>query len=487
MPNFYWTIFSFFIYLSMIIGIGIYANRYSSKGIAEYFVGGRKLNRFVVALSAVVSGRSAWLLIGMTGMAYSQGASAVWAVVGYILVELILFLGYAKRLRSFANHHDTITLPDFFASRFGDARHTLRITVVVIIFVFMAAYVSAQFVAGGKAFATSFDISSSTGLILTAAIVLSYTMVGGFLAVSLTDMVQAILMLLALVILPIVIVNDLGGWSETVNALYLQDALLVDPFSITAGAAIGLLAIGLGSPGNPHIITRYLSIEHPSQLNTAAWVGTLWNILMASEAIMIGLVGRVWAPEISQLPDADTENLYTALASSYLHPAIYGLVLAAIFAAIMSTADSQLLVGASAIVRDLYEKIWKEGSRVEQSKLVKLSRVVVAVLVMLAVALAFVAEDLVFWLVLFAWAGLGAVLGPTTILALYWKGTTRIGVIVGMITATLTTIIWYLIPSLKAITYELIPGFLVGLIVTWMVSLATKMPDNAEEMMHQMK
>jgi Na+/proline symporter len=153
----------------------------------------------------------------------------------------------------------------------------------------------------------------------------------------------------------------------------------------------------------------------------------------------------------------------------------------------MSTADSQLLVGASAIVRDLYEKIWKEGSRVEQSKLVKLSRVVVAVLVMLAVALAFVAEDLVFWLVLFAWAGLGAALGPTTILALYWKGTTRIGVIVGMITATLTTIIWYLIPSLKAITYELIPGFLVGLIVTWMVSLATKMPDNAEEMMHQMK
>lgn len=459
------------------VGIGLYASRFSSKGIAEYFVGGRSLNRYVVALSAVVSGRSAWLLIGMTGMAYSQGASAVWAVLGYIVVEFILFMSYAKRLRRFAQVHDVITLPDFFAERFEDTNHRLRLVVVGIIFLFMAGYVSAQFVAGGKTFASAFGMSSTNGLLLTALIVLSYTMVGGFLAVSLTDLVQAVLMLLALVILPFVVMHELGGWSEVAQQLSLQDAALIDPFSIAMGAGIGLLAIGLGSPGNPHIVARYLSIAKASQLSTAAWVGTLWNILMAGGALMIGLVGRVWMPELSQLPAGDTENLYPTMAEHFLHPAVYGLVLAAIFAAIMSTADSQLLVGASAIVRDVYEKVWKRDQVISQKKLVKLSRLVVTALVAMSILLALVAEQLVFWLVLFAWAGLGAALGPTSILALYWKGCTRLGVMWGMISGALTTIVWYLIPVLKSSMYELVPGFAVGLVVTWVVSLMTAEGD----------
>lgn len=482
-----WSVAAFAAYLLMIIGIGVFASRFSSKGISEYFVAGRKLNRFVVALSAVVSGRSAWLLIGMTGMAYSRGASAVWAVVGYIVVEVFLFLYYARRLRRFAERFDTITIPDFFASRFRDESGSLRLVLVGIILVFMAGYVSSQFVAGGKTFASSFNISPGAGVLITAGIVLAYTIIGGFLAVSLTDMVQAFFMILALVILPIIVIYDAGGWAQIVSRLALVDAALVDPFAIAAGAGIGLLAIGLGSPGNPHIVSRYLSIEHPSQLKTACVVGTVWNVLMAWGALFIGLAGRAIIPDAAMLPAGDTENLFPMLASQYLHPVLFGVVVAAIFAAIMSSADSQLLVGASSVVRDFYEKVLKKGEAVPQRQLVLMSRIVVGVLVAMAVIIGFLAEQLVFWLVLFAWAGLGASLGPTSILALFWKRTTKAGVMAGLITGTVVTIVWFFVPALKGMMYELVPGFIAGGLATIIVSLMTSPPENTAEMMDLMR
>src|SRR6056297_1094778 len=185
-----YAVAAFILYLCLLIGIGLYASRFSSKGISEFFIGGRKINRFVMALSAVVSGRSAWLLLGVTGMAYARGPSAIWAVAGYIIVELFLFLYYARRLRNFTEARDCITVPDFFVERFGDKTGLLRITMVFIFMIFMVGYVSSQFVAGGKAFASGFGMDVSTGLILTAVIVLLYTTLGGFLAVSLTDMIQ---------------------------------------------------------------------------------------------------------------------------------------------------------------------------------------------------------------------------------------------------------------------------------------------------------
>ncbi len=188
-----YAVAAFIGYLLLLIGIGAYSTRFSSKGISEYFIGGRKMNRFVVALSAVVSGRSAWLLLGVTGMAYAQGPSAVWAVAGYIVVELFLFLYYARRLRNFTEKRDCITIPDFFAERFGDHDGKLRITIVTIFLIFMIGYIAAQFVAGGKAFASGFGLEMNTGILITALIVVAYTIVGGFLAVSLTDMFQAIL------------------------------------------------------------------------------------------------------------------------------------------------------------------------------------------------------------------------------------------------------------------------------------------------------
>lgn len=473
-------------YLALIIGIGIYASRFSSQGISEYFIGGRKMNRFVVALSAVVSGRSAWLLLGVTGMAYAQGPSAIWAAVGYIVVELFLFLYYARRLRNFTEKHDCITIPDFFAARFGDQNGLLRVTLVVIFLLFMIGYIAAQFVAGGKAFASGFGIEMGAGILLTAAIVLVYTIVGGFLAVSLSDMIQAFFMIFALVLLPVFAVIDFGGLSAVLQQLNAQDAMLVDPFAISVGAAIGFLGIGLGSPGNPHILARYMSIDDSKQLKTAAVVGTVWNVIMAWGAVFIGLAGRAIFPDVSTLPAGDTENLFPFLAQQFLHPALFGVVLASIFAAIMSTADSQLLVAASSVVRDVYEKILKKGAEVPQKKLVFLSRAVVLLIVVFALVFGFLAEELVFWLVLFAWAGLGASIGPTSILALYWKRTTRQGIFAGLFSGTFVTIAWYYTPGLSGVMYELIPGFFASLLATWLVSLFTAPPVHADQSMKDM-
>jgi sodium/proline symporter len=481
-----YTTAAFIGYLLLIVGVGIYSSRFSSQGISEFFIGGRKMNRIVVALSAVVSGRSAWLLLGVTGMAYSRGPSAIWAVAGYIIVELFLFLYYAKRLRNFSEKRDCITIPDFFSERFSDKDGILRTLLVTIFLIFMIGYVSAQFVAGGKAFASGFGLEMNTGIIITAAIVLLYTVVGGFLAVSLTDMFQAAFMLIALVVLPVIAVINIGGLSALIEQLTLLDAAYIDPFAVTAGVAIGFLGIGLGSPGNPHILARYMSIDDSKQLRVAAVVGTVWNVLMAWGAVFIGLAGRVYFPDVAILPDSDTENLFPMLAQLQLHPALFGIVLASIFAAIMSTADSQLLVAASSVVRDIYEKQIKKGEKVPQKKLVLYSRIVVVGLVLIALLFGFIATDLVFWLVLFAWAGLGASLGPTSILALYWKGTTRAGVIAGLITGTLVTIVWYYIPLLKNSLYELIPGFAAAILMTWLVSLFTKPAPDARKAFEDM-
>lgn len=473
-------------YFAVVVAIGIYASRFSSAGIGEFFVGGRRMNRFVVALSAVVSGRSAWLLLGVTGLAYSRGASAVWAVVGYIVAELLLFLFYARRLRRFSEAHDCITLPDFFAARFGDSG-LLRLLLVAIILIFMVSHVAAQFVAGGKAFGAGLGLTPITGILLTAGIVLLYTVLGGFLAVSLTDTIQAIFMVVALVLLPVVAITNRGGLAAVLAELATLDPTLVDPLAISAGALLGFLGIGLGSPGNPHILVRYMSIADPDQLRVTAVVGTVWNVVMAWGALFIGLAGRVYFPLRESLPAGDTENLYPVLAEQHLHPVVLGLVIASIFAAIMSTADSQLLVAASAVVRDVYEKVLRRGRELRPERLVLYSRLVVVVLVLVAVGLGLLARDLVFWLVLFAWAGLGAALGPTSILALYWRRVTLPGIAAGLVTGTLTTIVWESTEVLSRSLYELIPAFFLALAVTLVVSLLTRPPEGVDEMFRNME
>lgn len=482
-----YAVAAFLGYLALLLGIGIFSSRFSSAGISEFFVGGRRMNRFVVALSAVVSGRSAWLLLGVTGMAYAMGVSAVWAVLGYTAAEFILFLTYARRLRLFSEVHDCITLPDFFAARFGDENGRLRLTLALIILIFMVVYVSSQFVGGGKAMAASFGMSHWAGVLLTALIVLGYTMLGGFLAVSLTDTIQALFMILGLVVLPFIAITHAGGWSPVMTELRAYNPAFVDPLSLGFGAWLGFVGIGLGSPGNPHILVRYMSIRDPAQLKWAAGVGTTWNVVMGAGAVLVGMAGRIYFPEVDQLLAGDTENLYPMLAQSHLHPVLFGTVVASIFAAIMSTADSQLLVAASALVRDVYEKVLFRGVEVPKKRLVLLSRIVVALLVVAALVLGWLAQSLVFWLVLFAWAGLGAALGPTSILALYWRGLTREGVFAGLVTGTVVTFVWNLTPALNAFLYELIPAFILAFLATVVVSRMTVPPTHSEALMAAMK
>ena len=475
-----WALAAFLGYLILLVGIGAWSARFSSRGIGNFFVGGRVMNRWVVALSAVVSGRSAWLLLGVTGMAWQMGASALWAVVGYTVVEFFLFLHFAPRLRRFAGDRDCVTITDFLAERFQDRNGLLRISLAVVLLVFMAAYVSAQFVGGGKAMGASFGLDPQVGILVTALIVLLYTTVGGFLAVSLTDTLQAAFMVVALMVIPVLAMLGLGGWGAVHAELTAWEPGFLDALSLGGGALFGLVAIGLGSPGNPHILVRYMSIRDASDLRFAAWTGTAANVIMGAGAVMIGLVGRAWVPELEMLPGQDTENLYPFLAQEILPPVFFGMVVASIFAAIMSTADSQLLVGASALVRDIYEKVLRKGEEIPDRLLVVLSRVVVVVMVMGAVALGWAAEDLVFWLVLFAWAGLGAALGPPMILALYWRGATRAGVLAGVATGAVTTVVWYLTPALNDLMYELIPAFFLAGAVTVVVSRFTTPPSQVE-------
>jgi len=471
------SVVGFCIYLIALIAIGIISARSSSKGVGAYFLAGRSLNKYVVALSAVASGRSAWLLIGFVGIAYAQGIAALWAAAGYVFVECLLFFFYAPKLRKITAENDNITIPDFYVSQLGDRSGLLRTILVVVIAVFMIAYVSAQFVAGGKAFYSSFGIDQTTGVILTAAIILAYTVLGGFMAVSKTDIVQAIFMLLALVVVPIIAVVNFGGWELIAQTVVQTDSVFFDLEAVSWGVMIGYLGIGLGSPGNPHILVRYMAIKRPEDLRFAAFIGTFWNVVLALGAIFVGFAARAYFPEASLLPGGDAEQAFPHLASQLLHPLLFGFVIAAIFSAIMSSADSQLLVAASGIVRDIYQKLFIKDGDIDQQKLVIYSRVVVALLVLVALFFGFFANDLVFWLVLFAWGGLGATIGSTSLLTLFWRGTTRAGVIGGILTGGTLIFLWKLVPFFKENIwniYELVPAFIASFLVTILVSLITK-------------
>lgn len=482
-----WTVFAFLFYIVLMIVIGLYSARFSSGGIGEFFIGGRKMKSFVVALSAVVSGRSAWLVLGVTGMAYIQGLSAVWAIVGYTLVELFMFLYGAKRLRRYTERFDNVTVPDYFAARFRDSSNLLRLASGIVIVIFMVLYVAAQFDAGGKAFAASFGFSNQTGVIITASIVILYTMVGGFLAVSLTDVVQAMFMIIALLVIPFIAVLNYGGLTEVLRGAATIDALMVDPLALGIGGFIGYIGIGLGSPGNPHIIARYMSIDDPKQLRISAVIATVWNVFMGWGAVMIGVAGRVYYPQVGMLPGGDTENLYPVLAQSHVHPIIFGFVLAAIIAAIMSTADSQLLVGASSCVRDIYQKILLKGRELNQRHLVLVSRIVIIVLSVLSLGVLGIATEQVFWLVLYAWSGLGASFGPPLLLSLFWARTTKWGVFAGLVTGTVVTIVWNETAYLSDLIYELIPAFIISTLAVIIISLLTDAPAGIQAEMELMK
>lgn len=462
---------AFALYFLAILLVGVLTARRSSRSVSDFFLGGRRMGSWVVALSAVASGRSAWLVLGLSGMTYAKGVSAVWACVGYIVVELLLFIFLARRLRGFTGERGNITLPDFLESRF--ASPALRVISVIILLAFLTTYIGAQMLGGGKAFLGSLNIPQAWGVVLTAGIVFFYTIFGGFYAVSYTDVIQALFMILGLVVLPVVALVHQGGIQPVLETLRALDPRLIDPWALGVGGAIGLVGIGLGSPGNPHILVRYMSARDTDILRKSALIGTVWNVVMAWGAVLVGLVGRKMFSLASMLVNSDPENLYSALAQSYFHQFLFGLVMASVFAAIMSTVDSQLLVASSAIARDIYQRFW--GKRASERLMVWLSRGSVVLITGLALLLGYLGRNsqLVFWFVLLAWAGLGAAFGPVVILGLYWRRATAPGAIAGMLVGSATVFAWKL-SGLSGFIYELVPAFIFATLAVFAFSFLKK-------------
>ena len=461
------AMFSFTLLLPVLVGL-LALRR--TRDQADFFVGGMAMNRFVVALSAVSSGRSSWLVMGLCGMAYTMGTGAVWAVMGYVVVEMLQFVYLGRRLREAAQQYGAITLLDFLEARFpGGARHVRWVGALIMV-LFITAYVTAQLNAGGIALGGALGLSKAQALVAAAALILVYMVLGGFVAVAYNDVVRSVIMLVGLVLLPVVAVAHVGGIKALFSSLAAIAPSAMDPFSVGAGAMAGFLGIGLGSPGQPHILVRYMSIDDPEQLRMSAVVGTVWNVLLGWGALWVGLAGRVTLPQASALPQGKSEMIYLALSAQHFGPLFYGLLVGGVFAAILSTADSQLLVVASTVVRDIYEALLLRGKKVPEARKLLLSRMVVVVAGMVSVVLAYYAEDLIFWLVLFAWGGLGAAFGPAVLLSLYDRATSRAGVAAGMLVGTVVVIVWRLWLKKPTGVYELIPAFALATLAVVVVS-----------------
>ncbi len=419
---------TFALYLIGLLGVGFWASKKSSKDMDAYFLGSRELGSFVVALSAVVSGRSSWLILGVSGAAFLKGLSAVWVLPGYILAELLMFVFIAPRIRRYTERRDCITLPDYFEVRFHDKKHYLRVVAVVMILLFFTAYIGAQLTAGTKTFQAAFGLNAFDGTALITVIIAIYTVTGGFLAVSINDAIQACLMLVGLVVMPIVGIIKLGGMAALVNKLM---ATSPDYPLLAIGASVAIvkgLAIGTGSFGQPHIIARYMSIADAKQLRVSALVGTVWNVLMGWGAIWVGLVGRAMYGTVTVLPLQDKETLFIKLAADTFPPVIVGLLVSAVVAAILSTVDSQLLVAASGAARDIYNKLTEDGQRATAKELVWASRFFVLAILFAAFLVGVYAKQTqnaafkdVFSFVLQAWYGLGCAFGPIILLSLFWR------------------------------------------------------------------
>jgi solute:Na+ symporter, SSS family len=463
----------FLITLLVPVGVGL-LTLLKTRSQSDFFIGGRAMNSFVVGLSAVSSGRSSWLVLGVSGMAYMSGVGAIWAVVGYTAVEAWQFIYLGRRLRKETQRMDSITLLDYFESRFNDNTKLLRITGVIIMIIFITAYVAAQFNAGAKSLSTALNLPAVYSLALSGLLVMVYMVLGGYVAVAYNDVVRAMIMLVGLVVLPVVGIVNIGGPGTMMEMIRQINPANVDLFALGAGSIIGFIGIGLGSPGQPHMVVRYMSIKDPAGLKYSALYGTCWNIILGIGAVSIGLTGRILVPDLALLPGEDPEMIYLVLSSGYFGPVLYGLLVGGIFAAILSTADSQLLVVASTFVRDLYEKVVARKKVIGERQKLRLSRVVVILSGLFALVLAYMAEELVFWLVLFAWGGLGAAFGPALIMSLFWKGSTKEGIAAGMITGAFISIVWYLWLKEPTGIYELIPAFPGALLAIFAVSLATR-------------
>ena len=463
---------AFSIYLVAMLAIGVYAYRLVESH-PDYILGGRRLGAMVTALSAGAADMSGWLLLGLPGAVYAAGLGQIWIAVGLSLGAYLNWQFIAARLRRYTEAaRDSLTLPDYLENRFHDSSRLLRGVSAIVILFFFTVYTSAGLVSGAILFQQSFGLDYGTSLWLGTAVIVSYTFLGGFLAVCWTDTAQGVLMFFALLIVPLVAASDLGGWDHVSATVRALDPHFLDAFAgLSLPAIVSLMAWGLGYFGQPHILARFMAVRSTSEIPAARFIGMWWMILALYGAVFTGFVA---VATYADAPLSNPETAFIRLSQDLFNPWISGWLLAAILAAIMSTVSAQILVSASALTQDFYRSYLRPNSG--DKELVWLGRAGVLAIALVAVWLAYSPESTVLGLVAYAWAGFGAGFGPVVILSLTWPRMTRSGALAGMITGAVTVVLWAQDKAHLWNIYEILPGFVAAAAAIVVVSLLDKKP-----------
>lgn len=481
-------------YLIAMVILGIICAR-KTDNVGDFYLGGRKLGPFVTAMSAEASDMSGWLLMGLPGLAYACGiAEASWTAIGLAIGTYLNWLIVSKRLRKYSQVCNAITIPDFFANRFKDKSNVLTLISALIIIVFFIPYTGSGFSACGKLFESLFGADYHIAMIISAVVIIAYTTIGGFLAASITDFIQSIIMTIALVIVVIFGVYTAGGLTEIMNNSTSMDGYLslTKTFSVLkqeTGEYSGLsifstLAWGLGYFGMPHVLLRFMAINDSKKLKTSRRVATIWVVISLAVAIFIGVVGLAMTANgsIADLTQSDPETIIVVIANLLakigpLAAVVGGIIIAGILASTMSTADSQLLAASSSVSENIIRQFFK--LKVTEKTAMLIARITVIIIAIIGVIIAWDPNSSVFQIVSFAWAGFGAAFGPVVLTALFWKRTTKWGAFAGILAGGVMVFVWKFIvrPLGGALDiYELLPAFIVALAAIIIVSLIDKKP-----------
>ena len=466
------VLIGFIVYLIILLTVGILTFRFN-KTLADYVLAGRRLGVWVVTFSERASGESAWLLLGLPGVVFASGLSELWVVIGCTSGILFSWMFISRRLRIESEANYALTIPEYFENKYNDTTRTIRTFGTIIIVFFFTFYVCAQFIGAGKVLNVTFGIPEFWGMVIGALIILFYTIMGGFMAVAWTDFVQSLLMVFTLVLLPIIGLVEFGGWDKIIAHIASTKA---DHLSIMGGntgllAALSIisgLAWGFGYMGQPHLLARFMAIKEPDQLRKGTVIGISWAVLAFWGAMFIGLFGIV---VFSGTQIADPEKVMPMMATQLLPGWLAGILISGAIAAMMSTADSQLLVTTSAVAEDIYRNYI--NIKASEKKLVTVSRIITFCVGVAAFLIALQSKELVFTMVALAWSGLGAAFGPALLLSLWWRKTTREGILAGMIAGTVTVVVWHFIPQLTGLLFEMVPAFIMAFLAVWLVSLIT--------------
>jgi sodium/proline symporter len=467
-------------YLLVVLVIGWWGSR-ASGDVAGYYVAGKRLPSWVIAFSSNATGESAWLLLGLTGMGYLVGIHAFWVVLGEVLGVTLAWIFVAGPFKEYTDRFDSITVPDFLEDRFRDGARILRRLAVLIIFSMVAVYTAAQLTAAGKAFDAFLGVDYAVGVLVGTAVVLFYTAFGGFKAVAYTDLLQGLLMFAALLVLPVVGFAAAGGWRAGMATLGATDPALLLPMGehglTTRGvlSAASFAAVGLAFLGVPQLLVRFISARGPREIPRAGLIAVVCIIVFDAGAVLAGMSGRALFPGL-----ADAETILPVMASE-LFPAVFtGLFLVAVVSAILSTADSLLILASSALVRDTLQKIYRP--MMSEGRLALYGKLATVALGLAACVVALGEVRVIFWFVLFAWSGLASAFVPPVLCALYWKRTTLAGAVAGMLVGFVVTVTWVLVFKTHFYDlYEMIPGVAAGLAATVIVSLLSTPPEGAAE------